>query len=107
MFLGRITAIPIVLRAPADRTPPFSCWNRCARPVAGSLHQPCQERRREVCPLMRSKTPHNPTSSLAALFFLLTTPLAGWSQQSTPTAAEVLSLDQAINIALQNNLPLK
>ena len=56
---------------------------------------------------MESKTVHNLKNYLAALSFLLTTPLAGWSQQSTPTAAEVLSLDQAINIALQNNRPLK
>jgi outer membrane protein TolC len=46
-------------------------------------------------------------SYFAGLYLLLTAPLAGWSQQSTPTAAEVLSLDQAINIALQNNRSLK
>jgi len=57
--------------------------------------------------VMGSKTVHNLKNYLAALSFLLTTPLAGWSQQSTPTAAEVLSLDQAINIALQNNRTLK
>ncbi len=56
---------------------------------------------------MRSKTVHNPQSYLAALSLLLATPLAGWCQQSTPTATEVLSLDQAINIALQNNRSLK
>lgn len=44
---------------------------------------------------------------MAALFLLLATPLAGWCQQTTPTSAEVLSLDQAINIALQNNRSLK
>jgi len=42
-----------------------------------------------------------------ALSLLLATPLAAWCQQSGPRAAEVLSLDQAINIALQNNRPLK
>jgi len=56
---------------------------------------------------MRSKAVHNPKSYLAALSLLLATPLAGWCQQSAPTAAEVLSLDQAINIALQNNRSLK
>src|SRR5882672_3796174 len=56
---------------------------------------------------MRSKTVHNPKSYFAALSLLLATPLAGLCQQSTPTAAEVLSLDQAINIALQNNRSLK
>jgi outer membrane protein TolC len=56
---------------------------------------------------MRSKTVQNPKSYLAALVLLLATPLAGWCQQSTPTAAEVLSIDQAINIALQNNRSLK
>ncbi len=56
---------------------------------------------------MRSKTVHNPKNYFAALLLLLAMPLAGWCQQSTPTAAEVLSLDQAINIALQNNRSLK
>jgi len=56
---------------------------------------------------MRSKTVHNPWSYLAALSLLLATPLAGWCQHNAPTAAEVLSLDQAINIALQNNRSLK
>ncbi len=56
---------------------------------------------------MRSKTVHNPKSYFAALSLLLAMPLAAWCQQSTPTSAEVLSLDQAINIALQNNRPLK
>src|SRR5882724_728019 len=56
---------------------------------------------------MRSKTMRNPTNYLAALSFLLAMPLAGWSQQTTPTSAEVLSLDQAINLALQNNRSLK
>src|SRR5229473_538460 len=56
---------------------------------------------------MRSKTVHNLKNYLAALSLLLPTPLAGWCQQSTPTSAEVLSLDQAINIALQNNRPLR
>src|SRR6266850_1806300 len=60
---------------------------------------------------MKSKTVHNPKSYFAALPLLLSllfsTPLAGLCQQSTPTAAEVLSLDQAINIALQNNRTLK
>src|SRR5882672_12597461 len=56
---------------------------------------------------MRSKTVHNPKSYFAALSLLLATPLTAWCQQSTPTSAEVLSLDQAINIALQNNRSLK
>src|SRR6266850_2624940 len=60
---------------------------------------------------MKSKTVHNPKSYFAALPLLLSllfsTPLAGWCQQSTPTAADVLSLDQALNIALQNNRSLK
>src|SRR6266851_298984 len=56
---------------------------------------------------MRSKTVHNLKNYLAALCLLLAMPLAGWCQQSAPTAAEVLSLDQAINIALQNNRSLK
>lgn len=56
---------------------------------------------------MRSKAAHNLKSYFAALSLLLATPLAGWCQQSTPTAAEVLSLDQAINIALLNNRSLK
>jgi len=50
---------------------------------------------------------HNPKSYLVALSLLLATPLAGWCQQSTPTSAEVLRLDQAIDIALQNNRSLK
>src|SRR6267142_1515846 len=57
--------------------------------------------------VMGSKTVHNLKNYLAALSFLLATPLAVWSQQSAPTAADVLSLDQAINIALQNNRSLK
>src|SRR2546425_6991394 len=56
---------------------------------------------------MKSKTVHNSKSYLAALSLLLAMPLAGWCQQSTPTSAEVLSLDQAVNIALQNNRSLK
>src|SRR6267378_2131655 len=56
---------------------------------------------------MRSKTVHNLKSYLAALFLLLATPLAGWCQQITPSSTEVLSLDHAINIALQNNRSLK
>jgi len=56
---------------------------------------------------MKSKTVQNRKSYFAALSLLLATPLAGWCQQSTPTAAEVLSLDQAMNIALQNNRSLK
>src|SRR6266699_7161153 len=59
------------------------------------------------CDVMRSKTAHNLRIYFAALSFLLATPLAGWCQQSPPTAGEVLSLDQAINIALQNNRSLK
>src|SRR6266850_7714203 len=55
---------------------------------------------------MRSKTAHHPKSYFAALSLLLATPLAGWCQQSTPTA-EVFSLDQAINIARENNRSLK
>jgi outer membrane protein TolC len=56
---------------------------------------------------MRSKTAHNPRSFLAALSLLLAIQLVGWCQQSAPTAADVLSLDQAINIALQKNRSLK
>ncbi len=44
---------------------------------------------------------------MAALFLLLATPLAGSCQQITPSSAEVLSLDQAISLALQNNRSLK
>src|SRR6266576_1455453 len=57
--------------------------------------------------VMGSKTVHKLTNYLAALSFLLATPLAGWSQQTTPNSAEVLSLDEAISIALQNNRSLK
>ena len=56
---------------------------------------------------MGSKTVHSSRNYLAALFLLLATPLAGWCQQITPSSTEVLSLDEAINIALQNNRPLK
>jgi len=56
---------------------------------------------------MRSKAVRNPKSYLAALFLLLATPLAGWGQQTTPSSAEVLSLDGAISIALQDNHSLK
>jgi len=56
---------------------------------------------------MRSKAAHNLTSYFAALSFFISTPLAGLCQQSTPTSPEVLSLDQAINIALINNRSLK
>ena len=55
---------------------------------------------------MRSKTVHSSKNYLAALFLLLATPLA-WCQQTTPSSAEVLSLDEAISIALQNNRSLK
>ncbi len=57
--------------------------------------------------VMGSKTVHSSRNYLAALFLLLATPLAGWCQQITPSSAEVLSLDQAINIALHNNRSLK
>src|SRR5712671_2044738 len=56
---------------------------------------------------MRRKTVHNLKNYLAALSLFLATPLAGWGQQTTPNSAEVLSLDEAINIALRNNRPLK
>src|SRR6267154_6347675 len=56
---------------------------------------------------MRSKTVRNLKSYLAALSLFLAMPLAGWCQQTTSTSGEVLSLDQAINIALQNNRSLK
>ncbi len=56
---------------------------------------------------MGSKTVHSSRNYLAALFLLLATPLAGWCQQITTSSAEVLSLDHAINIALQNNRSLK
>ena len=57
--------------------------------------------------VMRSKTVHNPRIYFAALSLLLATQLASWCQQSTPGAAEVLSLDQAVNIALQNNRSIR
>src|SRR6266403_648773 len=57
--------------------------------------------------VMGSKTAHNLRIYFAALSLLLATPLAAWCQQSTLSSAEVLSLDQAINIALQNNRSLK
>ena len=56
---------------------------------------------------MSSKTVHSSKNYLAALVLLLATPLALWCQQSAPTAADVLSLDQAINTALQKNRSLK
>ena len=56
---------------------------------------------------MESKPVHNPRICFAALSLLLAMPLAAWCQQSTPRTAEVLSLDQAINIALQNNRSLE
>ena len=55
---------------------------------------------------MRSNIVHSSKNYLAALFLLLATPLA-WCQQTTPSSAEVLSLDEAISIALQNNRSLK
>jgi outer membrane protein TolC len=60
-----------------------------------------------AAPFVLSKTMHNLTSYLSALSFLLATPLAGWCQQTTPTSAQPLTLDQAVNIALQNNRSLK
>src|ERR1700730_6583617 len=57
--------------------------------------------------VMGSRTAHNPRIYFAALSLLLAMPLVAWCQQSTPRTAEVLSLDQAINIALQNNRSLK
>src|SRR5437016_7283095 len=57
--------------------------------------------------VMGSKTVHNLKNYFAALSLLLATPLAGWGQQTTPNSAEVLSLDQAINIALKDNRSLK
>src|SRR6266446_10655004 len=57
--------------------------------------------------VMRSKMAHNLRVYFAALSLLLAKPLAAWCQQSTPTVGEVLSLDQAITIALQNNRSLK
>src|SRR6266850_192818 len=57
--------------------------------------------------VMGSKTVHSSRNYLAFLFLLLATPLAGWCQQITPSSAEVLSLDQAISLALQNNRSLK
>src|SRR5258705_6406206 len=56
---------------------------------------------------MRRKSVHNFRVYFAALSLLLATPLTGRCQQITPTVGEVLSLDQAINIALQNNRSLK
>ena len=66
--------------------------------MAASLHR---------LELMRSKTVQNLRIYFVALSLLLATPLAAWCQQSPPRLAEVLSLDQAINIALQNNRSLK
>src|SRR6267142_3797137 len=57
--------------------------------------------------VMGSKTVHNLKNYLAALSLLLVTPLAGWGQQTTLNSAEVLSLDEAISIAVQNNRSLK
>jgi len=57
--------------------------------------------------VMGSRIVHNLKIYLAALSLLLATPLAGWGQQTTPNSAEVLSLDEAISIALQNNRSLK
>src|SRR5258705_7704143 len=57
--------------------------------------------------VMGRKTVHNLKNYLAALSLLLATPLVGWGQQTTPNATEMLSLDEAISIALQNNRSLK
>src|SRR6267154_1589808 len=57
--------------------------------------------------VMGSKTAHNLRIYFAALSLMLATSSAGLCQQSTPTGADLLSLDQAINIALQNNRSLK
>src|SRR5258705_7602709 len=57
--------------------------------------------------VMGSRIVQNLKIYLAALSLLLATPLAGWCQQITPSSAEVLSLDQAISLALQNNRSLK
>src|SRR5258706_16039032 len=57
--------------------------------------------------VMGSKTMHNLRIYFVALSLLLATPLTSWCQQSPPTVGEVLSVDQAINIALQNNRSLK
>src|SRR2546422_1690902 len=84
---------------------PHSLTETLAPALAESLHQPCHERL--GFDAMRSKTVYNPKIYFAAVSLLLATPLAGWCQQSPPTAAEVLSLDQAINVALQNNRSLK
>src|SRR6266704_1462172 len=56
---------------------------------------------------MSSKRVHNLRIYFVALSLLLATPLAAGCQQSPPTVGDVLSLDQAINIALQNNRSLK
>jgi outer membrane protein TolC len=64
-------------------------------------------RRKRFSDLMRSKTLHSPMSYFAALSLLLATPFAAWCQRSIPPSAELLTLDQAINIALQNNRSLK
>src|SRR5258708_24528788 len=66
----------------------------------------CQESRGSS-DLMRRATMHNPKCCFVALSLLLTMPTAGRCQQSIPPSAEVLTLDQAINIALQNNRSLK
>ena len=77
--------------------------------LAGLLHG--LARKEEVfLTLMRSKASHN-LKSFAALSLLLATllatPLAGLCQQTTRTSVEVLGLDQAVSVALQNNRSLK
>src|SRR6266446_9898815 len=57
--------------------------------------------------VMGIKPVHNLKNYLATLSLLLVTPLVGWGQQTTLNSAEVLSLDEAISIALQNNRSLK
>src|SRR6266704_3334601 len=84
---------------------PHSPTEIIAPALARSLHRP--DRKNGSSGLMGSKTVHSSKNYLAALFLLLATPLAVWCQQITPSSAEVLSLDQAINIALQNNRSLK
>jgi len=84
---------------------PHSPTEIIAPALARSLRRP--DRKNGSSGLMGSKTVHSSKNYLAALFLLLATPLAVWCQQTTPSSAEVLRLDQAINIALQNNRSLK
>src|SRR6266545_5877428 len=56
---------------------------------------------------MRHRTNQRLRIYIAALSILLAVPLTAWCQQNTSAPAEVLTLDQAINVALQNNHGIK